>query len=452
MVETNLVIIPIIFVFYVSLPRMIPNYELTKAFQFPKQEKLTVLPTVKMTGEIVHRCNVDFEYFEATFFFLEDEKYIIKNIPVAFNISVQCPAFVFTAVSPAYCEKVNVYYVKNASIRPPSTIILPNGDLFFLFRGAAPYVTPPSRRQGVMTPEFGYKYLLYVSGFWGGSFGHIFTDIMGGLIFLPEWIWSLDPVFITHFSRDITSLLFSVIGHPNTTIINVNADNYYYAENLFAVTGIEHWHTFGLHTYYILKKKYRKYLGLTDIKPTKYHYTNKKPGRRYFVNLNEAMQIACSVTKLDWTPITVEYQNTKEYARQYAECRILVIPCGSIAFNTICMEDGTGIITLNSNQLDMPQAFFCQCIRIWNIFIVHEDLRHDGKSGYVKKDELIDNIKRMLYTIEHQKFPYNDLFDASALNEAKQTFYEFGENNVILYKDVLGPKYKKYREKMLHKV
>ena len=442
--------LPIVALYFISesLFANDPINNNVKLMQFEKQEGQLVIPTFQLKGHVVRRCDVDFEYFDTSFFFQEDQKHIIKNVPIDVDGSEFKPKTVFCPISPRYCEKINLYYLKNVAFQPPYNLITSKGDLFYMFNKNAPYVKFPTVWAGNVTPSVGYKYMLHAPSYWGGKLGHFILDVVIGLIFLPKWVWSLNPVFFTHFNPQLVDFMFSVIGHPNVTVVNGRGDRFYYAENFFLLNGNEHWNMFGLHTGYELKKKYRKYMNLTDIKPTKYHYINKKRNEgRHFINLNEVMEIASRETNIEWTEIKISYNDRYEYAQAYAESKILVIPCGSIAFNAISMADGTGMVTLNSNRADMPQASFCQCIRIWNILIIHEKLNHPNQ-GYTNPNIVIKNINRMIYTVEHQRFPPNDLFDVASLDGAKRIFWEYGENNVIGYDNILIDKYNKYKEKM----
>ena len=388
-----------------------------------------------------------FNYFETFFFFQEDEEIMIQSVPVDLNISNPELGCVFCPIAPAYCEKVNIYHVNNASLCPPYKIILQNGDVFFMFKNATRFTKLPSHDVEEIKPIIGYKNALYVTSAWNGPYGHFFTDAVGGLMLIPEWIWTLQPVFLTHFQPDLVDFVFSSFGHPNVTVVNMKSKFYYYAENFFLITGNEQWHTFGLHTFYIMKRKIRDYYKLTIIKPTKYHYINKKPGkRRHFINLNEVMEIARHETQLDWTLINTTFKDRLAQAKVYAESRMIVSPSGSISFNTLFMEDGTGLISLNANKIDAPQTFFCQMIRIWNIIIIHENMGHFGKPGYADTDKVIINIKRMLYTIEHQRLPSEDLFDLSPFETAKRIFYEYGEDSCKSFDEAVVPSYKYYRK------
>ena len=71
---------------------------------------------------------------------------------------------------------------------------------------------------------------------------------------------------------------------------------------------------------------------------------------------------------------------------------------------------------------------------------------HFGKPGYADTDKVIINIKRMLYTIEHQRLPSEDLFDLSPFETAKRIFYEYGEDSCKSFDKAVVPSYKYYRK------
>ena len=130
------------------------------------------------------------------------------------------------------------------------------------------------------------------------------------------------------------------------------------------------------------------------------------------------------------------------------------MPAGSICFNTIYMHDGTGLVTLLADSIDFPQFMLCHCIRIWNIAILHEHMGHsDGHSDYGNAEKILENIQRMIYTIEHQHYPPDhNLFYASNITDAKNAFYQYKENEYIDYNVSVNQRYHIYREnKLLNK-
>ena len=430
--------------FYFSCSKNCPIFNFLKPFHFLKQEKLNSLPTFYTTSKTIHRCNIDFEYYDSIYFFQESETNIIQSLPIDINKSNTKIGCVYCPISPAYCEKINIYYFKNATLQIPYNLITSNGDLFFIFKKVYPDITPIIEKMKI-TPSVGYKYVLHATACYGGNYGHLFTDVLGGLLYLPNWIWSLHPVLITHFDKDLIYFAFTILEFPHITVITPEQEQYIYGEHFFIMTGNEPWHCFGLHTFYIIKQKFRDYFHLWKIKPTKYKYTNKEKGHRYFTNLNEIMEIAREKTGLDWTRITTHFSSRNSYVKSFAETKILVTPSGSIAFNSIYMEDGTGMITLHSQLIDFPQTFFCQCIRIWDIGIIHEYMGHWGQPGPAYCDKVLENIERMKYTVENQRFPNHNLFECSSLSDAKQIYYMYGDNNAIPYDEIIAKRFEQYR-------
>ena len=308
--------------------------------------------------------------------------------------------------------------------------------MFWLFKKGNHFFWLPNLPAQEINVTDAYKYAFYIPMPYRGAYGHWFTDALAGLVFLPKWVWDTNPVYICLVDPDRVRFTLSLIDINNVNILSTQ--DYVFCENLFILTGIEAWHTFGMHTNLILKKKFREKLELDKIEPVNYIFHNKEPGRpRHFTNFDDVVMAAKEATGLEWKTLSTPFSKRVEFAREFASIKILVTPSGSIAFNTIYMKDGMGMISLFADSIDFPQVFFCHTIRIWNIGIIHENIKHFGGPDKGNLEKIIENIKRMLYTIENQHYPPNHgLFDAYNLEESKQIYFQEGENTLIQIKQI----------------
>ena len=423
-------------------------------FYTPKDNKLISSPNhFTCNGKPVHRCEVDIVYYECCYYFLENEPYNPVDQPlVDVNLTVENLTTTLCPISSIYCEKLNLYYLKNAYVRHPLDIVLSNGDYFMLYVQQTRWDFMKPTKQYVYASR-GYRCVLFApSIFWYG-YGHWFSDVLAGLILLPQWVWDMNPVFPIVADYDLVKFTLTLIGHGDVDI--VYSLGYVYAENLFLISGYEEWHAFGMHSYYVLKQKFHDYLKLNEIKPVNYYFRNKKPGRRHFINLEDIMNLTRQKTGLDWKMFSMSFRQRVEFAKELATIKIIVMPAGSICFNTIYMHDGTGLVTLLADSIDFPQFMFCHCVHVWNIAILHEHMGHSDEngSGYGNAERIVENIKRMIYTVEHQHYPPDhNLFYASNITEAKNAFYQYKENEYIDYNVSVNHRYHIYRNnKLLNK-
>ena len=418
-------------------------------FFVPKENKIIETHQHFCTGEGVHRCSINFSRYECSYYFYDKEPIIPIDFPIVdVNLTnVTHLKTVFCAIAPLYCEKMNLYYVKQSYVKQVVDVVLNDGKYFMLYSEDPKYEIMKPTKQSIYATKC-YNYALFVPNIFWYGFGHWFTDVLSGLMLLPEWVWDLKPVFVIACDINLVKFTLTCIGHGD--IETVNSRNYIYAENLFVFTGNEEWHTFGMHSCYLLKQKFHDSLKLNEIEPVHYYYRNKSPGWRHFINLNEIMNLAREQTGLDWKLFSMPYNDRVNFAKEFATIKILVIPCGSIAFNTIYLHDGTGLVTLFADSIDYPQIVFCYFLRIWNIGVVHEQMGHNGKAGYGSVERILESIKRMIYTVEHQHYPANhSLFVALNINDAKQVFSLYNENHLFDYNISVDERYQIYRQQQL---
>ena len=270
-------------------------------------------------------------------------------------------------------------------------------------------------RKGIIKNEqenfeyIGYEYVLAPLYRFTNHFGHWICDAVGPLTFVPEWVWDLDPVVVVaNTAPDLAREYINVLGHPNAKIISSN-QYIVYAEHLFVAHGRGVVNPCGAHSLNVLRGKLADYYGLHDIKPTNYGYFNKEHTRR-FTNMESIVESLSKLKNIQFTKYEINEPDRKTFARAVASLRLLLTPCGSIAYNIVFMKPGTGLLTLNGNAIDGPNLKVAPELNIWHVEVIHMNMDHFGAPGEGNIQRITYSFEVIWYALENQKWPATNLF------------------------------------------
>ena len=301
-----------------------------------------------------------------------------------------------------FIEAVNVFYVKNGFVGP-HRLIASNYTNFFDVTNTTINLNR-NKLKDVKTTH-GYRYVLTAVTDCGHFFAHILTDIFGPLMFLDPKIWDLKPVLVIQSGSAIDMKEYlNIIGYPNIQIIILN-NEIIYGENLYVVSGYSQLCTSGFYSLPILQKYMFQYYKLDNIKPDKYGYMNKRPGRRHFTNLNKLIKTIEENYNISFIELKVNEPSRVEFARLFSSLKICVAPGGSIGFNCILMQNGTGTLALSADQMDMHQMHFTVNTHNWHVSVLHPNMHHWYGSGEANITRCMYAYNVLNYAIEHQKWP-----------------------------------------------
>ena len=392
---------------------------------------LDKVPNITSTGITVYRNNAEIFNYDCIYHFYDQVEKPIVEEPFldGFAMNVYPPS-VYAPIAVRYCEKLNIYHLKNAYVKHVFVIILSNGDSLTIITRKRNWKPPYIINGTTIEPRYGFKNLFFVPMQFPQFFSHWLTDVLPAIVLMPSWFWDLNPTIVTVFNRDYVNYSLNHVGLGHVDFIQTT--NYVYGENVFVAHGNELWNAMGLYAAKVIKQKYRAYHGLDKIEPVNYRFINKNNNNRRFTNLNEIIELANAITGKNWSLITTQYTERDAYAREFASCLVLVVPCGSLAFNSIYMRDGTGIVSLCAKRIDNPQNQFCYYINIWNIGIMHPYMKFKGQAAPANVFLTLQVIDIMMYTVEHQHFPPDmDMFQAMYIDDAKKYYYEYGDHKFI---------------------
>ena len=410
--------------------------------------KQCILPNrcIQLRKNTLHLDSIEIENYQSYFRFNEDWKNKIIQFPLADVTPDQTS--IYSILAPCfqlYRERPQFFVLRNAIAHPNDptsySIYLEDGSLFDIHKCKYHGI----EMDATVNTSFAFRYAIVIPFLWSECWGHNLIDGMGAYLNIPNWVWGLNPVVIVvseRVARD-THNLFEGIGMHDIQI--QYSDKYVYAEYMFICQDSLEWCGFGYSTIPTLRKMFETNFNTTNIVPTVYACLNKKPGKgRHFTNFPEIFAQLPKVTGLEWVLIkNVSYPCAK-WARQMATIKVLVSSTGSISMNAIFMKDGTGVVHLSSLMIDTPTTSLFYFCNIWTIYVLHKKCRHVKYDCVADVDRVIQNTLRMLYTVEHQKYPENNLFQFYDVPILKKLFYQYGDNFIPAEK-LVRKLYKKYQ-------
>ena len=255
----------------------------------------------------------------------------------------------------------------------------------------------------------GVRYALAPIYKWSYVFAHWVTDAIGALLNVPEWIWNLKPVLVVSQTQiPLIKEYMKIIGHSDLRFILTN-NTCVFAEHLFVIRGRGIVHPFGSHAMRLLREKLRDYYGLRGIQSTVYGYMNKESWRR-FINMDDIIDDLKKIKNVDIINYSVNEPDRISFARSMAGLKLLICPCGSLAFNMIFMNSGSGLLTLNADIMDGPNLKLSAELGIWHLQIIHSNMGHFGKPGYGSLSKTDYGFDIIHYAIQNNRWPSHKLF------------------------------------------
>ena len=322
-----------------------------------------------------------------------------------------------------YREKFEFYHLKNAIVHPFYDIYLSNGDFLYMLKN---FIWGPDyQNTDIVTSSESYEHVIFIPFYFQTFFGHIINECIGSLLSIPRWVWSLNPVIVTDADQKLIRLHLKIADLPKVRIVS----GHVFGANVFICKAVEPWHGFGIHYFPMLKKKIDDFFQLNTIEPNLYCFMNKEYGVRHFLNMDEMIEVARNVTQLDWIKLENNFRQRAVFAKTLASTKILVIPGGSIIFNSVYMKEHSGIVILMACFIDMPNIAINYYNRIWSIAVTHINMSHYEGPGYGNIPRIINAIEIMIYTVNNQKFPPNhNLFMPLNKTFQKIAYYTKGDS------------------------
>ena len=264
------------------------------------------------------------------------------------------------------------------------------------------------------------------------AFGHWMHDHLPSFLKIPHYVWETLPVIITRCSSRYVCETLKILGLDKYQL--VQTDRNFFVENLYFIHTPELFCGFTYQTYNLLRNKFLKYFQTDKIIPNAYNCMNKEPNRhRHIHNMNELIEVLTIKTKQKWGMISNNYTNASYISKIFASTRLIIIPQGAITFNMFYMHPKTAMLILMSDTLDICNFAVAFLIGIWTISQMHRNLPLvGGNGGPINISQAISNVFKLIYTLDHQKYPYSsDLIPFFTMKELRQSVLE---NITIIHK------------------
>ena len=301
-------------------------------------------------------------------------------------------------------ETVQLLELKNAYVGDRAYYGINNHTLVNFFYNYGWVKIPGSRmNNGLNTPE-GYKNVICPINAWPGSFGHWMTDQLAALMYIPKWVWELNPVLISNGPHPACDEMLKIFGVHNLTIIYPDR-RFLFCERLFIIKAWEAVNGLGTHSVPLLHEKISNYYRLDLIPAEKYGYMNRPSGDRHFANLDEVISNISVERNVTFEKLEVNQPDLPTFYKFLAALKLLICPNGSILYNIIFMKKKKGVISLNA-YLDGPNVKFAYELDIFYIGIMHHTNNNGGLADGAKVLYCFDIINK---AIEIGKWPPHNL-------------------------------------------
>ncbi|EAY02437.1 hypothetical protein TVAG_044550 [Trichomonas vaginalis G3] len=238
------------------------------------------------------------------------------------------------------------------------------------------------------------------------TYGHAIHDLLVMLVTYPESVLNSTYYVIHNWEQPLmqTHLIALGLGHMTPVL---EYQKYYQVGKLYYNHPKERAHelfAFGLPN---LHKRYRKYMNLSVITPTKYRVINRRPNeRRYFTNINELISnLSKKFPNIEFTEMFLQNTLTAN-AKQFAECKFVIGSGGSLLYNCMFMDKHAGIVILFGHLIDFPNLVLFGLIHMYSGGITHINVNHHDGRGPCHIPETVAMTEKIFYAMEHHKYPY----------------------------------------------
>ena len=336
-------------------------------------------------------------------------------------------------------ETVDILHIPHGFVGPD---IFGRGDKLIDFFACHVYNPEDSQKNYLPTTK-GVRYAITSVSKYQNVFGHWISDVTCPLLYVPQFIWDLNPVFcITYADASLAREYMNILGHPNIEI-EVVQNSLLYAEHLFIAQGVPSIKPCGIHSMPILRQKLADYYELHDIKPENYGYMNKDRSYRRFTNMKALITTLEETKKVKFRALFVNSPDRRSFAKTMASLKLFLVACGSQPMNSLFLKEGTGFLTLNSDLIDGPNLKIATDLHLWHIEVVHPKMGHWGYPGRANVTRVVMCFDILSSAIENQRWPSNNLFSPINLSNF-HTKLGVPANLSLTLDDIIEGEYKDY--------
>ena len=238
------------------------------------------------------------------------------------------------------------------------------------------------------------------------TYGHVFIDLWGTLLFIPNEIRERSYI-IGSTDPEYYNQSLELIGFREEQIISINTDEWIFARKFHTVeyprAYVNH---FGPIYIWIYDKVNAK-LNLTNIEPSRYILMNRKQPPRQFENWTEFTSfIQTTYPEINWEVIPDREENMISTAKIYASIKLLFCSCGSSCMKCMFMREKTVVLAGITDVIERGTLTITMNRKIFLFFWRIPDSSHFSYNPcYIKYEYATEAINASLHVIKYGKFP-----------------------------------------------
>lgn len=238
-------------------------------------------------------------------------------------------------------------------------------------------------------------------------FGHALEDIMQPMLMMPEDI--LKSAYV--LSAGITNVLdefFDLINIPKERRITLRSGQWISCDKVYTLTDPQiYLNYYGIPTFK-LKQLFERSFKLSDIKPTKYYFTNRKQYRpRHIHNLDEIIDAAKKrFPAIEWDYINdTETSTLVAASKVWATAKFVFAPIGSNIVKCVFMKDNGVLVIPCTFHPDFSIAHFASACHIFSLHWREFKTSHiSGIGEAISVWRSLDMIERGLICLKNRQW------------------------------------------------
>lgn len=265
-----------------------------------------------------------------------------------------------------------------------------------LFKNAYLSSTPATRNFQIMTYKEQFKDFtvkqkktighypigVYYTQVWY-HWGHMVHDFINAMMFVPKEIYDrgfVVPTLRTGYAATY-DFLYNIGLADKIKLLDLGDGNQVLVDELYILGTTHYAHGYSVGGFQRLRKLVFNRFQLNGIKPYKFCIINRPGKTRLIHNIKELLQALTEKTKIDegqkWI---IEDSNVSDFnatVKRWSTIKMVVTPSGSGIYNSIFMQEKTGILVMMTFMMDMPNIHIAAISNIYMIGVGHKKFGHD---------------------------------------------------------------------------
>lgn len=246
----------------------------------------------------------------------------------------------------------------------------------------------------------------YVQHFW--QWGHLIHDFATSMLYLPRDLCKKHFVILpTPVGYDITNEWLKFLGF-NATLFQMKREHQVFVKTLYFVTG-GHWaHSVTIGGLPKVRSYVHQKLHLTNIKPRKFCAFNRNTRWKTIKDFGLLCHTLRKQVKIDegqeWICGVPQVSTIEESAKEWQDIKVLVAPCGSQVYNTIYMQEKTGLLLFYSKN-DQPNTMLCLTFKLYMLGISFPYPANEQFMFELDLPTVVANVQRLIYVVNNGRWP-----------------------------------------------